>query len=70
MNFESANSMLARQGADCRYMDELRKSLIHSTFPKNAVLALNSSFEYAKSLPPRLGCGLVEFYEMLARGRR
>ena len=67
---ESAKAMLARQRAGWEYMAEERKAILRSTVTKDAVLAFQSSFEYAQTLPPRLESGLAEFYVILARGRR
>jgi hypothetical protein len=67
---ESAKAMLGRQRAGWAYMAQERKTMLRSTVTKDAVLAFQTSFEYAQTLPPRLESGLVEFYVVLARGRR
>ena len=63
-------AMLARQRVGWAYMAEERKAMLRSTVTKDAVQALQSSFEYAHKLPPRLTSGLVEFYAVMSRGRR
>jgi len=67
---DAAKLMLARQRAGWVYIAEERKAMLRSTVTKDAVQALQSSFEYAQTLPPRLDSGLVEFYKVLSRGRR
>jgi hypothetical protein len=66
---EAAKEMLKRQRVGWEYLAEERKAMVRSTVTRDAVQALQSSFEYAQTLPPRLNSGLVQFYLVLARGR-
>jgi hypothetical protein len=67
---EAAKAIFKRQRAGWAYVAEERKAMLRSTVTKDAVQALQSSFEYAQTLPPRLNSGFVDFYLVLARGRR
>jgi len=67
---EAAKAMLARKQVGWAYMAEERKERLRSTVTKDAIPAFQSSFDYARTLPPRQSSGLVEFYRILCRGRK
>ena len=61
--------MLARQRAGWQYLESERLLALRKIVTKEVLPSLQSSFEYAQTLPPRSESGFVEFYAALARGK-
>jgi len=49
------------------YLEKERRSKLRQVVTKEAILALELSFGYSQSLPPRTESGLVEFYKAMMK---
>ena len=67
---EFARKIFAQQREGWEYLEAERLAKLAGTVTKEILPSLQSSFAYARTLPPRLESGFTQFYEALERGGR
>jgi hypothetical protein len=65
---EFARTILAQQQLGWDYLEAERLANLAGMVTKDILPALQSSFAYSRTLPPRLESGFTKFYEALGRG--
>jgi len=63
----SEREMLDQMRIGWDYLEAERKQNLAEVVTKDALPALESSFAYSQTLPARMDCGFVAFYQALGR---
>ncbi|HEY3779988.1 MAG TPA: hypothetical protein VGL56_02815 [Fimbriimonadaceae bacterium] len=67
---ERMREMYKRQKAGWDYIDAERRAALPLTDTVAMLPLFNTSFEYSKTLPPRLESGFTAFYAALSRVKK